>query len=65
MKNLNRPLRKDIRYIRNKIYEGLSNCISIKIENKVDTDVYVDVNDQVSEQLFGPVLNQIKNEKYG
>jgi hypothetical protein len=49
--------------MRNKIYEGLVNCISIKIQGKVDTDVYNDVNDQVREQLFRPVLDQIKNEQ--
>jgi len=63
MKNFNRSLRKDIRYMRYKIYEDLVNCISIKIQGKVDTDVYNDVNDQVREQLFRPVLDQIKNEQ--
>lgn len=63
MKNFNRSLRKDIRSMRNKIYEGLVNCISIKIQGKVDTDVYNDVNDQVREQLFRPVLLQIENEQ--
>ena len=65
MKNFNRSLRKDISSMRYKIYEDLVNCISIKIQGKVDTDVYNDVNDQVREQLFRPVLDQIKNEKYG
>ena len=65
MKNFNRSLRKDISSMRYKIYENLVNCISIKIQGKVDTDVYNDVNDQVREQLFRPVLDQIKNEKYG
>lgn len=63
MKNFNRSLRKDISSIRYKIYEGLVNSISIKIQGKVDTDVYNDVNDQVREQLFRPVLDQIKNEQ--
>ena len=65
MKNFNRSLRKDISSMRYKIYEDLVNSISIKIQGKVDTDVYNDVNDQVREQLFRPVLDQIKNEKYG
>jgi hypothetical protein len=63
MKNFNRSLRKDISSMRYKIYEDLVNCISIKIQGKVDTDVYNDVNDQVREQLFRPVLDQIKNEQ--
>jgi hypothetical protein len=41
----------------------LVNCISIKIQGKLDNDVYNDVNDQVREQLFRPVLDQIKNEQ--
>ena len=63
MKNFNRSLRKDISSMRYKIYEGLVNCVSIKIQGKVDTDVYTDVNAQVREQLFRPVLDQIKNEQ--
>ena len=63
MKNFNRSLRKDIDSMRYKIYEDLVNCISIKIQGKVDTDVYNDVHDQVREQLFRPVLDQIKNEQ--
>jgi hypothetical protein len=63
MKNFNISLRKDISSMRYKIYEDLVNCISIKIQGKVDTDVYNDVNDQVREQLFRPVLDQIKNEQ--
>ena len=63
MKNFNRSLRKDISSMRYKIYEVLVNCVSIKIQGKVDTDVYTDVNAQVREQLFRPVLDQIKNEQ--
>jgi hypothetical protein len=63
MKNFNESLRKDISSIRHKIYEDLFNSVSIRIQGKLVSDVHIYVNTQVSEQLYRPILDQIKNEQ--